>query len=877
MFLFYHSSQDEKNISYYKGLLFEELLKAYLEQSGYKVELRKKHNSLEYDIEGKLKATNQTIIGEAKAHSKNMSGQTLSAFVGKLLPLGLTEKKIHGLFLSLSPLTPEADEYYSSIKSMGVTSKTGHKLYQEISNTLGLPNDDTLQSMALSAKYDVVVSNILKTDTGIFKLLILKNTKSGTPSSFAIFNSNGDEINDQPYINLIRNNISELSGLEFINISNQSAQKNTEVVNREISYGLSLGTDWADYRLPASPQVFVGRKQFIENVELHIKSSDIPHVIQIKSRSGVGKSSVISFLENKLSGLGFSTELHDSRDVKTIYDVFSLIARFVKSHRIPTNYIEVDNLLFDFSDKLDKQKGIFFVDQFESTFSTPEIFECYEYIAKTITNINGGIYIVFARKNDQLTTYDDSRVSLSRINSLSKNYVLPDFEKDESIHLLNKINENTNNTLSREILPYVIEFSQGFPWLLKRTISHVLKLTSQGESQRELIGAGLKLNDLFEEELEGLDEIEKGYLTRIASKLPADFKELQYQFDEDPILAKVLDKLTELRLVRLSGATYDTYNDVFKEYLVYQKLPEFRQLIIYRLSPGSVIKPFHKMINMKKISIESITKEIDVSEGYAFNLVKELRNLDLLQGAKGKWIIPTNVKDIYAQGQLAVFLRKKLMDNELVEKLISSSLSDNHIKNNDLPNYFSSIYHFIDASEKTWVMYSTTLRAWLLTLHIMEIDKSDRLVATKITPAEISTQLGNLNQISFQSRNKGLFSPMTSYIKMREVTKLLLEEKEPLNKEGDKAKVDLKNAGVLIGTKLAVTNIEELDDALTGQLLNESYSELWNAIKLNEPCYDIFKTIIGKNLAKSTIQWKLRKLTALAKKLEVIPNKRFRY
>jgi len=56
MFLFYHSSQDEKNISYYKGLLFEELLKAYLEQSGYNVELRKKHNSLEYDIEGKLKA-----------------------------------------------------------------------------------------------------------------------------------------------------------------------------------------------------------------------------------------------------------------------------------------------------------------------------------------------------------------------------------------------------------------------------------------------------------------------------------------------------------------------------------------------------------------------------------------------------------------------------------------------------------------------------------------------------------------------------------------------------------------------------------------------------------------------------------------------------
>ncbi|MCV5902465.1 hypothetical protein OFN63_40840, partial [Escherichia coli] len=77
-------------------------------------------------------------------------------------------------------------------------------------------------------------------------------------------------------------------------------------------------------------------------------------------------------------------------------------------------------------------------------------------------------------------------------------------------------------------------------------------------------------NDLFEEELEGLDEIEKDYLVKIAAKLPADFNELQYQFDEDPMLVKVLDKLTAYRLVRLSGSTYDTYNDVFKEYLVYQ-------------------------------------------------------------------------------------------------------------------------------------------------------------------------------------------------------------------------------------------------------------------------------------------------------------------
>ncbi len=481
----------------------------------------------------------------------------------------------------------------------------------------------------------------------------------------------------------------------------------------------------------------------------HLTNNDIPHVIQIKSRSGVGKSSFISYLENKLSENDYITELHDSRDVKTIYDVFSLVGRFCKTKDIPTNFIEIDKQLNILQESLSDKRAVFFVDQFESTFVNPDIYECYEYVANSITRVSGNIYIVFARKNDQLTTYDDTKVSLTRINSISKNYTLPDFERSESISLIEKINENNDNILSKEILPYIIEFAQGFPWLLKRTIAHVLKLTKQGESQRELIGAGLKLHDLFEEELEGLDEIEKDYLTKIAAKLPADFKELQYQFDEDPMLIRVLDKLTASRLVRLSGSTYDTYNDVFKEYLVYKKLPEFRQHTIYRMYPSSIISQFHKLMNLNKLDITTIKIELDLSEGYAFNLVKELRNLDLLDLAKGGgWIIPTNVRDIYSQGQLAGYLRRKLMDNHLVEALISKILFGETVSENDIPDYFSQSYPFIEASDKTWRLYSTILKSWLLSLKILKIDKSGVLTISDVNHSEASAELGNLKQIS---------------------------------------------------------------------------------------------------------------------------------
>lgn len=218
------------------------------------------------------------------------------------------------------------------------------------------------------------------------------------------------------------------------------------------------------------------------------------------------------------------------------------------------------------------------------------------------------------------------------------------------------------------------------------------------------------------------------------------------------------------------------------------------------------------------------------------------------------------------------------MDNDLVESLISQLISGQEVMENDIPEYFSSLYPFIEASDKTWRLYSTILKSWLLSLKILEIEKSGKLVATKISHLEASIELGNLSQISgLRAGNKGLFFPVTSFSKMTEVTQQIISGVEPTDKEGIKAIADLRNAGVLVGSQLVVANIEELGEALSGQLLDDGYGELWATIKADKPCYEVFREIVGENLKESTIKWRLRKLTALAKKLEIIPNKRFQY
>ena len=95
---------------------------------------------------------------------------------------------------------------------------------------------------------------------------------------------------------------------------------------------------------------------------------------------------------------------------------------------------------------------------------------------------------------------------------------------------------------------------------------------------------------------------------------------------------------------------------------------------------------------MRKLIITKITENLNVREGYAFNLVKELRNLDLLDAVKsGEWIIPTNVRDIYSQGTLAGYLRRKILDNQLVETLLKKIFLEKKFSRAIYPRIFPNL------------------------------------------------------------------------------------------------------------------------------------------------------------------------------------------
>lgn len=874
MFVFYHSKQNSENKSFYKGTLFEQLLKEYLEKLGYKVELRKKQNSLEYDIEGTSSVTRRKIIGEAKAHASSISGEIIASFVGKLLPLGIIEKKVDGLFLSTSPLTSEAENYFNSIQQFDVSCYCGKDLYSSIFEKLKLPSLDCIKIELEDMQLMIQSDNLLISDLGYFIALLISTSESVTPTYLLLVNKYGQKISDVSFVENIIENCQEFTGLKpFItNLAKQETEK------RVIEQGLLVGESWLDYRLPAGPNYFVGRTKIINEILKSIFSCNSSNIIQIKSRSGVGKSSTLSMIADKLKKNQISVELHDIRNIKNIMDFNTVIRRFTGASYTPQDLRDVEDLINKYVMTNPKDKSVFMVDQFESSFFNTEVFSAYESLSQIFLKYPKNLFIIFARKNDQLTTFDETKISLERLNSISKSYVLSDFSRVEAGELIRNINKSSDVKIGQDILSYVLEFAQGFPWLLKRTMSHIVKLINQPVvHQDELFAVGLRLDDLFEEELDGLDEIEKDYLLKIAKNLPADVNQLQKIFDEDPFLIKVLDKLTQMRLIRMSGSTYDTYNDVFKEYLIYKRIPEFKQTVIYRAYPNRIIASFLKVIDKESFSNLELEEILCLKRGSMFNFIKEWRNLNLIERNGDGWVIPNKVFEAYEKKSLGAYIRKQILDNDVVIRLLKQN-SVHPFFEIEIPEFIKEQFPFVQASKDTWELYSTILKSWLISFKIITINKEHKLEIVNYDRDEINKSLSNLENFGSPMRKTAnLFFPSSSWKYLKAVFQELMQGKTTFTGEKQKAFTDLKNIGIIQDKKLLFTKWSDCEEYIKKKISGEPYSIVWEGTKTNSPLLQYILEIIPIDVSEETAKWRLKKLLNWGKNLKIIQDKRYRY
>ncbi len=736
MFFFVNLEGDPRATSQDKGKLFESLIGEIVASHGYRiVEMRAKTGGKEYDVIAKAKLDQRPLIGQAKAWDKLIAAKEISEFSGSLDLEDFPEDAL-GLFVSLTDFTPEAKAYLAKLnknKRSRIITIVGNQIFDCLKEA-SYPSVEEIKRHAGQAfQQKPSDTYLLVSNRGNFFIQLLVRLDETRPKAFCVFDDRGTLISEGEFGKQLKQRIEELKELTFL------AQHGNFISVLDLPPGLvgpePEGAGWFEYKLPAPPQYFIGRDNQIDSFQSFLKDVQEGHtnihVYQVLSPSGVGKTSFLLKIQSLLKQ-PTCTAFEDARNLRSSVDLLALMQDFLDSSRsilgvptvVPLDTISVLEQFKGVDRELQKRGlvGVIFVDQFESLFLKPELYT--HFLDLVIRVIYDAKRIVFciARRNDQPTTYDERvELDLQRLISMSNSVELKDFSRTEAVELLSHLSVEIGQSIKPRLENLALEFAaSGYPWLCKRVGAHIWSaLLKKGLSQEDLIQDGIRPEELFDEDLAGLVLMDRELLKDFAKYLPATLDELSQKFD-GKLLAMKLKLFHDMRLVRLIGRTYDTYNDVFKEYLKTGKVP-LPTKYIFRSSAPTTRKVLDTIIIRNCQNLKALSEQLSgLSYGTVQNVLRELRMLELVETSRGILSVDQETKDAYQKGQLDTLFKDKLRHrNGLVRDVLNRIALQDQITLKQLAEYLKEGLPVLEVSDISWNAYARTFAGWLISFGLV--------------------------------------------------------------------------------------------------------------------------------------------------------------
>jgi hypothetical protein len=227
-----------------------------------------------------------------------------------------------------------------------------------------------------------------------------------------------------------------------------------------------------------------------------------------------------------------------------------------------------------------------------------------------------------------------------------------------------------------------------------------------------------------------------------------------------------------------------------------KKLPDYRWSFLYKLGPASVMKPFVQLSELSRFTTEDIVTELGMARGSAFNLVRELRNLGLIDRDGDSWVIPDMVRDAYGRNRLGEHVRQYAIRNGLIGEILTRIQNEGHFSVDEIPTFLSARFPFIRATAKTWRQYANNLQRWILALKLVGMGNHQLLLQSS-DRAQIARELGNL-RIKLRPRKESTgFLPGVYWVHVEEAFRKLQSKEAIVSPKQRVALRDLQELGNL--------------------------------------------------------------------------------
>jgi len=728
-----------------KGNCFEDLTRNLLSIHQYKISQNINFSGMEIDLIAEHKHKQETLYVECKAKEK-VSSDELTKFC-----FNVSHKKADsGYFFRTNELEFQAG---ALLKELRADDRYRNLTFFEPSDIIQMLSDGgfIFEPEQLLSKYKISKKILAVTYFGDY-LIYLINSSSLLPTDYLIINANDNlKSIEKNTIEKIELRIEELTNLNYINetIENKDISIKTTSMEFETISEVQESENWYDY-LPASEKDFVGRaniRSSILDYFISIQDGITPkRIFYLNGKSGWGKSSLVSEIRgrcrNKYYKNRFYTVAIDTRSASSNNFVAlsleklinkAITDRFIDSNLFdkPLNFTSNSDLLSSESIKsilkeleLKNRYLILIFDQFEDVFRKKDLFKSFYKFLSDVTDSKPNIIIGFSWKTEIVIPIEHEAYSYwQQAKEQAREFTISEFGEKEINGIIKQL-ENSIGKLSKEIKNRIKESSQGLPWLTKKLCIHIYQQIESGVKKDNLIESNLNIHDLFEKDKERIDGNELKALKLIAKKA-YDGNFFDISDIGDSIQSATIESLLNKRLIIRSGANYNIYWDIFRDYLVTDKIPTIGESYLLRQGVNLCSEVFLLFEKDKIETLDSLLNKYSKNIGKTSldNIIIELRNIGLVRKVDDNF---TLTKDTKANlSYFKKFVTEKFKNYTPYLELKKEKL--NEIKKSDVTKVLKRVFknEFKDA---TWDTYSKTLIGWFL---FADLDISDKIVAPK--------------------------------------------------------------------------------------------------------------------------------------------------
>lgn len=482
----------------------------------------------------------------------------------------------------------------------------------------------------------------------------------------------------------------------------------------------------------------------------------------------------------------------------------------------------------------EKKYLVLIFDQFEDVFRKKDFFKTFYKFLSDVTDLKPNLIIGFSWKSDFLIQSDDSSYHIwQQAKEQAKEFTVSEFGEREIDGIIKQL-EGSIGSVPKSIKDRIKESSQGLPWLTKKLCIHIYDQIQSGLKREELLESNLNILDLFKKDDERLQGDEFRALKLIAKRAYEgnSFEETEVG---ELVSGNIISSLLHKRLIIRSGAIYNIYWDIYRDYLVTGEIPIIGESYLLRQGVNLCLEVFLLFEKGKIESINTLTEKHPkgIRQDTLNNILIELRNIGLINKNDENYY--TEKEIIISKEGFIDFITTKF--SNYTPYIALKKLKKSKIDKEDIIIILKQIFKQ-EFQDNTWDAYAKNLISWF---NLSNLSIKEKLIEPKKGRGGIST-------LNFNENEKETFLPRTSIKEIIEILPLFELDESVINSKFNRDLlfmeiIDNKKKLTNFGKKLIqIKDLEQTKDILRNKCIE------FNKIKILKRTLDSNPKIKAKEI-----------------------------